>query len=409
MLNEFFSFKGFFTKTTNTHLEHLEDDIINRGSKGGDNAVNFLKAVRDMLAGNTGGKLNMSVKWDGAPAVICGINPENGKFFVGTKSVFNVNPKINYSTGDIRRNHNGPLGNKLQVCLRELPKLGIKGILQGDLLFTKGDLSGDKINGESMITFTPNTITYAVPAGSDLGRRIRRAKIGIVFHTSYSGKSMNRLSAGYGTISGRSSTSSIFLADAAYKDTSGTSTFSKGDLNRFDAQIRMAEGSLYKATAILNEMEKNSSKPLSVGFRLKSFFNYYIKNTKGDMGKVKQMQEMFRDYYENMLQQEIDSRKTDKGKSQYIKAKADGLKFIDRNKSSLYFAIASHISLANCKNTLIQKLAQISSIGHFIRTKDGYRVTSPEGYVAVDRVAGAVKLVDRLDFSRANFTLPKGW
>ena len=156
-------------------------------------------------------------------------------------------------------------------------------------------------------------------------------------------------------------------------------------------------------------MEKNSSKPLSVGFRLKSFFNYYIKNTKGDMGKVKQMQEMFRDYYENMLQQEIDSRKTDKGKSQYIKAKADGLKFIDRNKSSLYFAIASHISLANCKNTLIQKLAQISSIGHFIRTKDGYRVTSPEGYVAVDRVAGAVKLVDRLDFSRANFTLPKGW
>jgi len=409
MLNEFFSFKGFFTKTTNTHLEHLEDDIINRGSKGGENAVSFLKATRDMLAGHSSGKMNMSVKWDGAPAVICGINPENGKFFVGTKSIFNVKPKINYSTGDIRKNHNGNLVNKLQVCLRELSKLGIKGILQGDLLFTKGDLGGDTINGEKMITFTPNTITYAVPASSGLGRKISRAKIGIVFHTSYSGKTMDRLSAGFGTISGRSSTSSIFLADAAYKDTTGASTFTTGELTRFDAQIRMAEGSLHKASTILNEMEKNSSKPLSVGYRLKSFFNYYIKNTKGDMGKVKQMQEMFRDYYENMLQQEIDARKTERGKEQYIKAKSDGLKFIDRNKSSLYFAIASHITLANAKNTLIQKLAQISSIGHFIRTKNGYRVTAPEGYVAVDRAAGAVKLVDRLDFSRANFTLPKGW
>ena len=89
-----FSFKGFFTKEKNTHLEHLEDDIINRGSQGGVNAVNFLNAVRNMLAGNVGGKLNMSVKWDGAPAVFCGIkNPENGKFFVGTKSVFNKSPK----------------------------------------------------------------------------------------------------------------------------------------------------------------------------------------------------------------------------------------------------------------------------------------------------------------------------
>ena len=403
-----FSFKGFFTKEKNTHLEHLEDDIINRGSQGGVNAVNFLNAVRNMLAGNVGGKLNMSVKWDGAPAVFCGQNPENGKFFVGTKSVFNKTPKINYTTSDIRRNHGGELANKLQVCLRELPKLGLSGVYQGDLLFTRGDLKAANIDGEKMITFTPNTITYAVPADSNIGRRIVRAKLGIVFHTVYSGKTMDNMTAGFGSIKGQGP-ASVFLASASYQDTSGSSTFNKGELSRFDALIRMAQGSLSKAKPMLDEISKNSSDPLSVGFRLKTYFNYYIKNSKSGMDKVKVMQAGFRDYYANILQQEIDAKKTDKGKEKYIKAKAEGLRFIDRNRQALYFAIASHISLANAKNFLIQKLSQVQSIGHFLRTPNGYKVTAPEGYVAVDRVAGAIKLVDRLEFSRANFTAEKDW
>ena len=160
---------------------------------------------------------------------------------------------------------------------------------------------------------------------------------------------------------------------------------------------------------MLNLMSKNTQDQLSVGFRLKTFFNYFIKTTNSDMGKVNTMQKQFRDYYENTLQAEIDARKTPKGKEKFIKAKADGLRFIDRNRTALYFAIASHITLGNCKNTLLRKMNQIQSIGHFIRTSNGYRVTAPEGYVAVDRVAGAVKLVDRLEFSRTNFTLPKGW
>ncbi len=404
-----FSFKGFSTsQSKNTHLEHLEDDIINRGSKGGVNAVNFLKSVRNMLAGSVGGKVNMTVKWDGAPAIVTGINPENGKFFVGTKSVFNKTPKINYTPADIRRNHNGAVATKLMICLKELPKLGIRGILQGDLLYTPGDLQSDTIDGEKMITFTPNTITYAVPVDSDIGRKISRTKMGIVFHTQYTGKSMDSLSAGFGTARGLG-TSSVFLASAEYKDTSGSSTFNKGELNSFDSLIRMAEGSLQKAKPILDEMEKSKDDKLSVGFRLKTFFNYYIKNTKGDMAKVKTMQSLFRDYFDNMLRQEIDSKKTERGKAPYIKAKKDGLTFIDRNQTALYFAIASHISLQRAKNFLVSKLAQIQSVGHFIRTPNGYKVTAPEGYVAVDKVAGAVKLVDRLEFSRANFTIAKDW
>ena len=402
-----FSFKGFFTKEKNTHLEHVEDDIINRGSKGGENAINFLKSIRNMLAGSSGKKVNMSVKWDGAPAIICGINPENGQFFVGTKAVFNVNPKINYTTSDIRRNHGGDLADKLMIALRELKKLNISGILQGDFLFSKSDLKTATIDGESMITFTPNTITYAVPVDSDIGKKIKRARMGIVFHTSYSGKTMKDLKAGFGTVSGRSGISSVFLADAAYKDVSGSAKLTKAELSTFNARLRMAEGSLSKAGPMLDTMNKSDS--LSVGFRLKTFFNHYIRNTQGNMAKVKTLVEMFREYYENFLKAEIDSRKTDSGKQKYRDLLKTNLQFIDRNQNALYFAIASHVSLGNAKNFLINKLAQIQSIGHFIRTSSGYRVTNPEGFVAVDRKAGAVKLVDRLEFSRANFTIAKDW
>ena len=399
-----FSFKGFLTKDKNTHLEHLEDDIINRGSTGGENAINFLKSVRDMLAGS-GGAPNITVKWDGAPAIICGVNPENGKFFVGTKSVFNKTPKINYTNRDIARNHGGVVADKLKVCLANLSRLNIKGILQGDLLFTN-DLKAINIDGEKMVSFTPNTITYAVPMSSNLGRKIMKAKMGIVFHTQYTGKTMDNLSASFGTVRG-SSNRNVFLASAGYK--SSSVMFNKRELSRFDAQIRMAEGSLKRAKPILDLMSKNISDDTSVGYRLKTYFNYYIKNSNAGMDKVSVMQKQFRDYYENYINAEIDSRKTPRGKEKFIKAKKENLRFIDRNKSALYMAIASHITLGNAKNTLLQKMSQIQSIGNFIRTSNGYRVTAPEGYVAVDSVAGAIKLVDRLEFSRQNFTMPKGW
>ena len=402
-----FSFKGFTTNDKNTHLEHLEDDIINRGSSGGVNAINFLKSVRDMLAGNSGAKINTTVKWDGAPAIICGVNPENGKFFVGTKSVFNVTPKINYTTADIRRNHSGAVAQKLSVCLNHLSSLNIKQILQGDLLFTN-DKKMAAIRGEKMITFTPNTITYAVQADSSIGKKIARAKMGIVFHTMYTGRDMKSLSASFGNVRGAGN-SRVWVASASYKDDSGSITFTKAELNTFNAQLRMAEGSLGRASKVLDEMTSRATDPLSVGFRLKAFFNHYIRNNKGSMAKVAVLQDMFRDYYENVLKTEIDQRKTEKAKQKYRDILANGLKFINQNKSGLYMAIASHVTLGNAKNTLIQKMNQIQQIGHYIKTGTGYRVTAPEGYVAVDRVAGAVKIVDRLEFSRANFTLPKGW
>ena len=401
-----FSFKGFQTKAKNKHLEHLEDQIIDNGSKGGQNAVNFLVAIRNMLAGKSSRKVNMTVKWDGAPAIICGINPENGRFFVGTKSVFNKVPKINYTSADIRRNHSGVVAEKLSACLTYLRRIVTNGVYQGDLLFTSGDKSKQTIDGESMITFTPNTITYAMPTNSSIGKKISNAKLGIVFHTKYTGTKIQDMRAGFGTVTGGGGRN-VYLASAGYKDTSGSSKFTSSELTSFDSLIRMAQGSLSKAGPMLDKM--NSTDSTSVGYRLKTFFNSVIRNSTGGMGKVKTLQGQFRDYYENFINAEIAARKTVAGKQKFIQAKKDNLKFIDKNQSALYMAIASHVSLARAKNFLVSKLSQIQSIGHFLKTSNGFKVTAPEGFVAVDRGAGAVKLVDRLEFSRANFTMDKNW
>ena len=400
-----FSFKGYSSSGTNTHLEHLEDSIINDGAKGGRNAIAFLKSLQKMLVGNSSKKVNVTVKWDGAPAIVCGINPENNKFFVGTKSVFNKTPKINYTISDINRNHSGPVASKLAVCLRELKKLGIRGIVQGDLLFTNEDKKNVSIDGETMISFTPNTITYAFPVDSPAGRRVARARLGIVFHTQYNGNDMASLNASFGYVRGINS-ASVFVPSAQYKDTSGNSTMNRSEVAKFNAQLRMAEGSLHKAGPLLNQFDARD--PISVGFKLKTYFNSIVRGNQG-MGKVKHLTDGFYDYYANFIDAEIDARKTAKGKEKFKKAKVDNLKFIERNKQSLYFAIASYVTLQNTKNTVLQKLAQIQSIGHFIRTDTGYKVTAPEGFVATDRVGNVVKLVDRLEFSRANFTIAKDW
>tara|TARA_R100000329_G_scaffold135481_1_gene115829 strand:- start:1016 stop:1573 length:558 start_codon:yes stop_codon:yes gene_type:complete len=180
----------------------------------------------------------------------------------------------------------------------------------------------------------------------------------------------------------------------------------RSEVAKFNAQLRMAEGSLQKAGPLLNQFDARD--PISVGFKLKTYFNSIVRGNQG-MGRVKDLTNGFSDYYSNFIDAEIDARKTAKGKEKFKKAKVDNLKFIERNKQSLYFAIASYVTLQNTKNTVLQKLAQIQSIGHFIRTDTGYKVTAPEGFVATDRVGNVVKLVDRLEFSRANFTIAKDW
>ena len=399
-------YKQILLEDPNTHLEHLEDEIINNGSSGAKTSIEFLKSIKKMLQGGKGGS-NVSVKWDGAPAIFCGINPENDRFFVGTKSIFNATPKINYTVSDISRNHGGALADKLAVALKYLSKLGISGVIQGDLLFTSDDKKMANVNGEKSIVFTPNTITYAVPvASTSMFNRIRSAKIGIIFHTSYRGKTIKTMKASFGaSVGGLRQNSNVFFDDARYKQAEDPG-LSKGEEKRFDAIIRMAEGSIYKAGAFIDKIKKDQG-PLSLGVQLKTFFNTYIRSgTK--IGNANALTNNFEVYFREKLKKEIDGRKTDKAKQKYEEILEAGMKILRPNRKNLYFAIASYITLQTAKSMLLSKLNGIQSIGSFMRTGNGYKVTSPEGYVAINK-GSAVKLVDRLVFSQANFNVAKDW
>ena len=191
-----------------------------------DPAINFLRSLRDMLAGASRSSVNMTVKWDGAPAIFAGTDPEDGKFFVAKKSVFNVSPKLYKTSAEIDADLSGDLNAKFKVALAEFSKLGIKGVLQGDLMYT--DLDTETIDGTKYYTFQPNTIVYAVPVDSDLGKTMKSSKIGVVWHTTYSGDTLQDMKASFGAnISGLTKTSSVWMDDATYKDVSGKVTFNQ--------------------------------------------------------------------------------------------------------------------------------------------------------------------------------------
>ena len=190
------SFKNYITEQKNTHMTHIEDKVLYGGVNGTRQAINALRELRNMLGGVKDGKV--SVKWDGAPAVFCGIDPSDGEFFVAKKGIFNANPKVYKTNADIDADTSGDLNAKLKLALKELPSLGIKGVIQGDFLFGPGDVKTEKIKGQSYLTFHPNTIVYAVPADSEAAKEIKKATIGIVWHTTYKGSTFESMKASYG-------------------------------------------------------------------------------------------------------------------------------------------------------------------------------------------------------------------
>ena len=390
----------------NLHLEHLEDEILNFGIAGGRSAINFLQSLRDMLAGNAKKSVNVSVKWDGAPAIFAGINPENDKFFVGTKGVFNVNPKVNYTDADIDKNHSAAgLNAKLKVALKHLPKLGITDVLQGDMLFTDDDFKTETIDDKSYITFTPNTITYAIPKESS--HKITKAKMGIVWHTTYSGEKLEDMRASFGAnIGGLTKTNDVWFSDADYKDTSGTVNFNKAETTKFTNILSLAGKQFRKLSSpFLNGLTKQKDLLILI----KTFTNVKVREGQKISNTARHTADMIK-YIDDKLQKDIDKVKTQKTKDTKKKYKDRVVDFLTSNKSHLRNVFDMQNLLVDAKDAVIRKLEKAKgAMDTFIRTENGYRVTAPEGFVAIDQTGNAVKLVDRLEFSRANFNAAKDW
>jgi hypothetical protein len=393
----------------NLHLEHIEDEVLNRGVPGTRDAINFLQSLRDMLAGSSSNRVNVTTKWDGAPAVFCGINPENGKFFVGTKGVFNASAKLNYTEDDIDKNHPGEgLNAKLKVALRYLPKLGIKGVLQGDMMFSKGDIKEQTIDGVKYIIFQPNTIVYAVPSGSKLASSMIAAQLGIVFHTSYTGKTMADMKSSFNIdIKNLTTTKDVWFRDAYFVDASGTATFTENETKQITTILSRA-GGLFRT---VNSMALNRIATTEmIQLQIKTFNNTKVRAGEPIKNVNQHTRELIR-WVEDRLNKEIIAAKKEETKQKRQFEKNELMRFYRNNALELEKIFQIQNDIVDAKNMVIKKLQQMKQVtGTFLRTDDGFRITNPEGFVAVDTLRGnAVKLVDRLEFAHANFTAQKAW
>jgi hypothetical protein len=407
-----YKLKSYLAEEKNVHMEHMEDIILNGGVDGTRQVINYLRSLRDMLAGKSKSKVNVTVKWDGAPAIFAGTDPSDGKFFVAKKGIFNKNPKVYKTNKDIDNDvAKGDLNIKLKLALKHLPALGIKGVVQGDFLYSKKDIRKVAIDGEPHITFHPNTIVYAIPAKSQLARQILSTDIGVVWHTTYRGKSFESMSASFGEeiASKLRKSKQVWSVDAVYKDVSGSATMT-------DAETSEVTSILSKAGKLFTTIDKKTFDGITDNpellLRVKTFVNVKVRAGERIKNPSKFVTELM-DYIFDYYQGQIDKLKTEKGKAGKEEKRKEIMAYFSTiDKSQIVSLFNLYNLIVDAKLLIIRKLDKTKTIGTFLKTADGYKVTEQEGFVAIDKVGkNAVKLVDRLQFSKANFSpeIIKGW
>lgn len=401
------NFKSFITEQKNTHMTHIEDKVLYGGVKGTREAILALRSLRDTLGGEHDGRV--SVKWDGAPAVFAGVDPRDGRFFVAKKGIFNKSPKVYKTNSDIDADTSGDLNAKLKQALRYLPELGITGVVQGDFLFASEDIETQKIKGKDYVTFHPNTIVYAIPAGTEMAAKIQKAKIGIVWHTTYTGKTFETMKASYGVDTSKfRNSNNVWSQDAMLRDMTQFS-MSKTDTEEVNDLLSQA-GRIFNqiSGSTLRELERNQT----LAQHIETFNNSYVRRGEVITDTTAHVNKLIR-WIRDKYAKEIQSRKTEAGKRTQRGKLNDLLIFFSAsNKLNLkrMFDLQKMIVLAKLK--LINILDKLNGSKTFLKTRRGYRVTGQEGYVAIDKLGGdAVKIVDRMEFSFANFspTILKGW
>jgi len=399
------SFADTLTEQKNTHMTHIEDKVLYGGVKGTRQAIFALRDLRDMLGGKKEG--SVSVKWDGAPAIFAGIDPRDGQFFVAKKGIFNKNPKVYKTNAEIDADTSGDLSAKLKDALKYLPALDIKGVIQGDFLFGRGDLSTETIDGQKYVTFHPNTIVYAVPY--EQSAVIRRAKIGIVWHTTYTGRTFETMKASYGVnVKALKKSSNVWSQDAMLRNlTSATMTKRETeDVNETLAEIGRIFNQISGST--LRELEGNQT----LAQHIETYNNTFVRKGEIIGNTVAHTEKLIR-WIKSKYGKEIAQRKTQAGKTSQRQKRDELLNFFSlKNKVNLIQMFELQKLIVTAKLKLINKLNKLGNVDTFVKTRKGFKVTGAEGFVAVDRLGGdAVKIVDRMEFSYNNFSpdILKGW
>ena len=388
------------------HLEHLEDEMLNYGVDGCMAAVSFLKELRKMM-GQQESSGFMQTKWDGAPSVICGTDPNTGMFFVGTKSVFNkTDPKLCYSEEQIDGWYEGDLAEKLKFSLRYFSQLDIEGVVQGDLLFTS-DIRKENVNGEQLYTFRPNTITYGIPVDHDIGKKAGRAKIGVVFHTHYTGNELSTMQARAGAKVKESADVLVVQNDTPMNRVG----FSRNEMREFDNYISKIERMCQICGDFLDELVGATGTTGDAKFHiasyLKQFFNNEIKNARS-IGNIDESLYDLANFYHEKMSKELAKIKTPANLTKKRNLVYESENYLVNNVYKFKAMLTLYKELQAVKQMVIDKLDHLEEFRTFVQTEKGYKVTTPEGYV-LHKDGSMIKFVNRLEFAYNNFTLQKQW
>ena len=385
---------SFITEATEdklTHLEHAEDHVINAGFEGFAHAFHNLEDVKDQLQGKKN-KTKITTKYDGSPSVVFGTNPDNGQF-VASKSAFNKNPKLNYTFEDIEQNHGHAPGlvEKLKHALEHLPKVTPKaGVYQGDIMHTGGIRSeenphGDVMEDKGKYHFKPNTITYSTPKGSSEGKKIAKSKLGIAVHTSYTGNRFSDLKADVGAdLSHFGSHPDVHMIDT------------EGDAEHAKLSTNQAHTYQHHMDQAVNTFKTFDKKHYNVLDNHVEHLKTYINKTvrEGTKPSVEGYQEHLKNYH---LKQ-IAGVKTAKAVENKTQKMEEDMKHVKKNQEHFRSIFNMHHHLQAAKDQLVHALSTHSK---FQQSIDG-KPAKPEGYVVI-RDGRPTKLVDRAEFSRANF------
>lgn len=412
----------------NTHMLHAEQLLFSQGYAGLERIIQYFKNVTEQLEGKKNPGTDITVKWDGSPAIVCGIDPADGQFFVGMKGVFNKVPKIMKTMEDIEamlpdKNESSyeTLRVKMRVALKYLPELNIKGIVQGDLMFTNdagmNDLFEVPLENEQLIAFRPNTLAYGVPKGSTAATTIQRAKLGIIFHTRYVGNNFADMAAQFGVNKNEfTDTPNVWFDDAFYKDVSGVTSMNTQEVAEIEKEFDKLRA---LASTVSQQQWDNVIANKDVASTLEIFVNTKIKAESGvEASFMKDYIEWYAARFDKDIDKVIQGQIAKGKEADYTtkpvldrqEKKAAQLAFIQENLGILKAMMQVYAEVQRIKTIFVRKLSQIEGLKTFYKDKDGmYKVTPHEGFVSVDHENGVVKLNDRLTFNYLNFVLDKNW
>ena len=419
------------TGSRNKHMTHIEDLIILGGAEGIEHALDTFNSLYLEFKGETPkSQRRVSVKIDGAPAVFVWSSfPGLRGPGLSMKGLFAKTPKAAYTAEEVievfgkdnQGNIRQDLVNKLTAMLRYIPQLGIPEgeIWQGDFLYDRESVHLQNIDDEPYYTFHPNTIVYAVPVHSDNGARMEESEVGVVWHTVYTGDSVENASSSFtAKAENLNNVPQVFSTDPYIKSIAGTVTMTAEESEAVDHKLTVAEEMAQQLIGMPNYETVVANEDF-----IQSFFTVFQNSTIRSGKKVPNPETFIADFTEwaitkvsKQAEKKIAGLKTERGKLAAEQKLQQALttiqETIDESEDVLVLIVELIGVFTDIKEVFTHKMDALGNFQAYLQMKSGeIRQTGQEGFAVSDIVGNVVKFIDRTEFSYANFSsdIAKGW